>query len=519
MITLEELYNRIIEEKEERKKENERKKKEKISNKEIILETKEKDNLDNKTELMILSGDDVVKSTMLDRWKPFSIENYVLPKFKIPFKNSNNTEKATIGHLRQILAFVEYVQKIRFKNGCTIIPIPTTSNRNLMIWGYPMAITRGKKLMEEMGLITVYDNSFRFCAYEGGSYGKLYAYYEENERKLIQYCKENGIYKHVVKNTREFNDEGEAEKFEITFDSVESSKTFDVSEVRFGKGLTLEKPKGVSFADFDDYLTCCLYKNYPELEFHQMKADEINERFYKDYPEFKLRFRPHFTWKKNTVVRIGIRLTNEFCNKTKEERKELLDKYGFRLAKDVKSSVPRLTLSINKGEWIDEDIDIYELINNEFDPGSEFTKERRDAIKHFMLTTYFEEGSNKWLGKNITYKLKKRDFDKKEVDELLGHLRDSARKVLGGTFGSDIFYIESCVYLMSLYDLLTSGHMVWLVYDAFYSTGENDEETFESMLREGIRLNFNNFMDISSIGGNSDKWKTGEKLEKKLWEF
>lgn len=499
MITLEELYDRIIEEKEERKKEKERKKNEEASNKEVVLETKEKDKLDTKTELMILSGDEEIKSAMLDRWSPFFIKDYVLPEFKIPVRNSNNSKAATRENLTKVLTFIEYVQKIRFKNGCTIIPIPTTSRRNLMIWGYPMAITRAIDFMEEMGLITVYDDSYRFCAYEGGSYGKLYAYYEENERKLIQYCKENEIYKHIVKNIREFKDEDEFENLEITFDSVESSKTFDKSEVRFGKGLTLEKPKGVSFSDFNDYLTSCLYENYPELLFHQTKADEINDRFYKEYPEFKLSFVPHFTWKKNTVVKIGIRLTNEFCSKTKEERKELLDKYGFHLSKDVRSSVPRLTLSINKGEWINEDIDVYKLINDEFEPGTECEGKRRDAIKHFMLTTYFEEGSNKMLGKNNTYKLKKRDFNKKEVDELLGRLRDSARKVLGGTFGSDIFYIESCVYLMSLYDLLTSGHMVWIVYDAFYSTGDNDEETFEFMLREGIRLNFNNFLEKSNF--------------------
>ena len=53
----------------------------------------------------------------------------------------------------------------------------------------------------------------------------------------------------------------------------------------------------------------------------------MNKKFYKDYPEFLIRFWPSFTWgkktkrddKSNTVVGIGIRATNSFCNKDKEE--------------------------------------------------------------------------------------------------------------------------------------------------------------------------------------------------------
>ena len=47
----------------------------------------------------------------------------------------------------------------------------------------------------------------------------------------------------------------------------------------------------------------------------------------------------------------------------KDVREKLLDEMGFNLKKDVKSSVPRLTLSLNSGYWIDEDIDIYKLIS------------------------------------------------------------------------------------------------------------------------------------------------------------
>ena len=183
----------------------------------------------------------------------------------------------------------------------------------------------------------------------------------------------------------------------------------------------------------------------------------------------------------------------------------MLEQYGFHLEHDVRSSVPRLTLSINKGRWVDEDEDIYKLINDEFDPGSEFTEARREAIKHYMLRTYFDIGSDKELGRNVLsdiYKAKVEipGVDKTEVDDLMGRLREAAFRALGSkTYGSDIFYIESCVYLMTLYDLLTSGHMVWLVYDAFYSNGEEDQETFTYMVRSSVRLNFGFFMEQSDF--------------------
>ena len=102
------------------------------------------------------------------------------------------------------------------------------------------------------------------------------------------------------------------------------------------------------------------------------------------------------------------------------------------------------------------------------------------------------------LGKNATYTFRLSKREKAAVDAMLGRLRRALVKAVGGrTFGSEIFYIKSCIYIMTVYDLLTSGHMVWLVYDAFYSNGQEDQETYETMLREGIKINFKNFYERS----------------------
>lgn len=37
--------------------------------------------------------------------------------------------------------------------------------------------------------------------------------------------------------------------------------------------------------------------------------------------------------------------------------------------------------------------------------------------------------------------------------------------------------IESCVYLMTLYDLLSCGCSVWQIYDGFYGRNKTTEDT------------------------------------------
>jgi hypothetical protein len=76
-------------------------------------------------------------------------------------------------------------------------------------------------------------------------------------------------------------------------------------------------------------------------------------------------------------------------------------------------------------------------------------------------------------------------------------LRDAILKAEGRTlYGNEIFYVESCVYLMTLYDLLSSYHLVWQVYDCFYSTGWETPELFELMVQESVKHNFQEFMQM-----------------------
>jgi len=238
-----------------------------------------------------------------------------------------------------------------------------------------------------------------------------------------------------------------------------------------------------------------LFENYPGLAFHILKVDEINEKYYKDYPEFRIKFWPNITWSKDEIYvsRIGIRATNSMINLKKDKRVEALKLYGFTLEKDINASVPRMTLSLNSGHWIDESEDMYERIFRVVEPNGIFSKEKREAIKKLHMRAYFDSG-DKLTGHHIWLSMNQDGVEREDVCNKMSEFRNSIIKAEGGKlYGSDIFYVESCVYLMTLYDLLSSGHRVWMVYDCFYSTGKEDLELFENMISNGVRLNFEEF--------------------------
>lgn len=430
-------------------------------------------------------------------WKPKRYEgDCKAPNFEIKIPNSRNGLYTTKEQLSKVLTFIDTIKKKRLKNGITIIPIATTSKRNIYIWGGKQNVSNAIEYMKKIGLLVEYDSDYKYWGYKDeDNYPKTYLYFVDNEKKLIKYCEDNNITKYIPKHQKDIKIK------KVKLDIIEKNKTFKEEDVIFKSKMELHKPAGVSKTDFEKYILYCLYKNHPYLGLVQNKVDEMNEKYYKNYPDFQIRFIPNIHWNEdeNIIIGIGIRGTNSFCNKKRRKRYWIKKEYGFVLEKDIKSSVPRLTLSINKGEWVDEDVDIYELINSEFEPGKKFTNERRKAIKELHMSMYFDDSSDKKTSGNVLYRMKNKDgVVKEELDEVITKLRKAVLKAEGGkTYGSEIFYVESCVYLMTLYDLLSAGIMTWFVYDCFYSIDFEDKEFFENMILNQVKYNFNDFMKYS----------------------
>ena len=426
-------------------------------------------------------------SAIKESWEPVRAEAYVLPVFNIVESKAKGAEAKLRTKLSKVLAFIDSVKHKRFKEGCTIMPVSVSNKENLAIWENKMGVSRAIDYMIEIGLLGIENEKYQFGAYyDKDNKSKSYYYYKENEDKIKAYCEERGIEKYIVQN-----------KVYDMADISKVHKDIDRSKVRFASRLKLIRPAGVSKEEFKKQLTLCLYENYPGLRFHIEKANEINERYYKDYQDFRIKFEPTFTWSDDDlyVSGIGIRATNSMINIKKSKRVEILKEYGFILEKDINASVPRLTLSLNKGEWVDESVDLYELIYRVMEPEGEFNAETREAIKKLHMRAYFDSG-DKQTGHHTWLSMNQDGIDRQDVCDTMATFRNAIIEAEGGKlYGSDIFYIESCVYLMTLYDLLSSGHKVWQVYDCFYSTGEEDQETFEFMVSNGVKMNFRYFLD------------------------
>ena len=303
-------------------------------------------------------------SVRKESWEPVRAEAYVLPVFNIVESDEKGAGAKHRKKLSKVLAFIDSVKHKRFKDGCTIMPISCTNKENLAIWNNKTGVSRAIDYMIEIGLLGIENEKYQFGAYyEKDNKSKSYYYYKENEDKIKAYCEERGIEKYIVQN-----------KVYDMADISKVHKDIDRSKVRFASRLKLIRPAGISKEEFKKQLTLCLYENYPGLQFHIEKANEINKRYYKDYQDFRIKFEPTFTWSDDDlyVSGIGIRATNSMINIKKSKRVEILKEYGFILEKDINASVPRLTLSLNKGEWVDESIDLYELIYRAMEPEDEF---------------------------------------------------------------------------------------------------------------------------------------------------
>ena len=223
-----------------------------------------------------------------------------------------------------------------------------------------------------------------------------------------------------------------------------------------------------------------------------------------------------------TVRKIGIRCTNSLVSAKKEDnedevnfagvyREEVLRHFNLNLAKDVKSSVPRITHSLNSGWWIPEDIDIYELIyreyvderkrNGEYDEVGEF-KDMREAIKSLHMRAYFDSAA--MLGFHTRQAMGYVE-DAEAVDREMRIFRNAVLRAEGGVFyDSEIFYHESCIYMNVLEELFKKGFFVWECYDAFYARKNGvSQEEFEKICRRIVERKANDYVK---------RWRNGDYL-------
>ena len=339
------------------------------------------------------------------------IKTYEVPPFVpgTPNLTKNGALKKYKDRFGKYLAFIDCVKYFRSSKYCSILALATTSQALLNIWGSEQNVSNALSKLKEIGLIQEY------ISYYQTGMCKLYYYFVENERLLIDYCKENDIPKMVIPNQQVLTPK-QAKEYKARRELVYSEEFR--KRVAFKSRLKLKRPRGVKPAQFKRDVYEMLYENYPGFKIYQRMAEEVNETYYKDQGEFHIRFKPKFHWNENSkrvrskdkesIVGIGIRASNKLCSAKKDNdavdheikkilREEVLAKYGFEFEKDITSSVPRVAYALNHGGWLKEDVDLYEKIYREAvgDVSEEEFKREREAIKKLFFRVYFDTTDNK----------------------------------------------------------------------------------------------------------------------------
>ena len=121
MITLEEIWTRILLKEEEKKKINLEARKRKIEE----VKAKQVNNEETiSIDPEVYYSEENIKDNQIGRIKPIKVTEYTVPEFKLPTSNAPGFKTTQRKQFSKILTFIKYIQRKRYSDCCTILPIP-----------------------------------------------------------------------------------------------------------------------------------------------------------------------------------------------------------------------------------------------------------------------------------------------------------------------------------------------------------------------------------------------------------
>ena len=193
---------------------------------------------------------------------------------------------------------------------------------------------------------------------------------------------------------------------------------------------------------------------------------------------------------------IGIRDTNDLCNIRAHEPKELVatpDGYKWSVKSngtatdkrgesfddvatellgehywryDVTSSVPRVLWLLKNGQWLDQDVDVYQIIL-----GQNFNaKVARDCFKKLVLIALFTSSSDELI-RNVKPAFTEYEWKLwgDSVKEILTHLKERLTDLFGTINDTLVFAHESALY-MNVEEVLQELRVRYIKkYDCFFT--------------------------------------------------
>ena len=429
-------------------------------------------------------------------YEPFRIdENFNTSLFLNPTKEQivKLLKRKFITNLKILKPFVDVMKYKTSTKGVSICPIPSTSKLWNMLYGSQRQVSRLIECSKRIGLLYCvsesYSNKMGYC--------KEYAYDKRVERKLLELFNDYGIsnqsksynQSYVMSIMDTFNRKGmdDERQYELYNAYMEKSKIRITQRTR----LPLK----------ECYLVKGLNEVYPQYGEMLKTIDEDNssmdELIDHDYAL------PTFTMdrKNENVVRIGIRKTNAYCNlkvhgyEDRSSWENLCDfeknrirdfviekRLGGIYENDVKSSIYRITYLLNKGVWLDREIDLYPLM-----AGFNFnSKEERNLFKSpLAMKLYFSPSIDNAISTTLFHASRlKESFKKLNARELLLKAKENMIDAIGNSYRSEIFLHESCIYTQVAHKIRQMGYKLIQIYDGFFTDKPLDESVFDEIVKE-----------------------------------
>lgn len=349
----------------------------------------------------------------------------------------------------------------------TILFLPTTSKYLTDVFGNARNVSNAIKRSKMIGLTICVDENYKFGVSDSRS--KLYAWNKDAERKILEFCKAEGIHADIPRSVtmkRILKDFGKNTGW------IEKADGF---VIKITQKTAL--PKNLT----DEEVIEAILVRYPEIKYAMEVAVELN----KHLPENEqISCIPKITRSKSgTITKIGFRITNPIVSAKVHDNqnsdyhgpwlKDVLSaSFGRWVEYDVKSSIYRVAHLLTYGKWLPDSVDLYEEIAGFEFPSSEY----RNFFKVLAMSLYFENSAKSLVAH---YKAKGMALqDSEELLRVIDEARERMRQVCGESLRSEIFVAESCIYLEAFRRMTERGWRVIQVYDGFYIK-DGDENTVE----------------------------------------
>jgi hypothetical protein len=168
--------------------------------------------------------------------------------------------------------------------------------------------------------------------------------------------------------------------------------------------------------------------------------------------------------------------------------------------------VPRLTYALNTGIWLDNDIDLYEMMYKEFirlcpSEQLEWNDETRKVFKKFHMNGYFDKETllSAHLKRQISKHTEYKKDDWKDLDYVMKSYRYSIINTVGELkYDSEIFFHESCIYMDVLFEILKTGCSVWQQYDCWYVDNELVANSIKEIVQNKVIKYVNKYTNQST---------------------